>query len=82
MGKGQVRKRNRRIRSSQGGTKEMNLPLTLELTEPVILADDLNTEIRAHMCSATSSRQQSKTFNALGIIQVDAADVQVDDIIA
>jgi hypothetical protein len=74
--------RNRRIRSSQGRTKKMNLPLTLELTEPVILADDLNTEIRAQMCSATSSRQQSRTFNALGIIQVDAADVQVDDVIA
>jgi len=60
----------------------MNLPLTLELTEPVILANDLNTEIRAQMCSATSSRQQSKTVNALGIIQVDVTDVQVDDVIA
>jgi hypothetical protein len=60
----------------------MNLPLTLELTEPVVLADDLNTQVRAQMCSATTSRQQSKTFNALGLVQVDVADVQVDDVLA
>ena len=60
----------------------MNLPLPLELTEPVLLADDLNSEVRAQMCSATSSRQASKTFNALGLIQVDVADVQIDDVIA
>jgi hypothetical protein len=60
----------------------MNLPLPLELTEPVVLADDLNSEVRAQMCSATSSRQSSKTFNALGIIQVDVTDVQIDDVIA
>jgi hypothetical protein len=34
------------------------------------------------MCSQTSSRQKSKTLNALGIIQVDVADVQVDDVLA
>jgi hypothetical protein len=34
------------------------------------------------MCSHTSSRQASKTLNALGIIQVDVTDVQVDDVLA
>ena len=60
----------------------MSLPLPLELTEPVLLVDDLNSQVRAQMCSQTTSRQASKTFNALGIIQVDVADVQVDDVIA
>jgi hypothetical protein len=60
----------------------MNLPLPLELTKPVLLADDLNDTVRAQMCSQTSSRQGSKTFNALGIIQVDVTDVQIDDVLA
>jgi len=60
----------------------MHLPLPLELTKPVLLADHLNSEIRAQMCSGTRSSQQSKSLNALGIIQVDATDVQVDDVIA
>lgn len=60
----------------------MNLPLPLELAKPVVLADDLNSEVRAHMCSGTRSTQRSTSLNALGIIQVDATDVQVDDVIA
>jgi hypothetical protein len=60
----------------------MNLPLPLELTKPVLLAEDLNETVRAQMCSQTSSRQASKTLNALGIIQVDVTDVQVDDVLA
>ena len=60
----------------------MNLPLPLELTEPVELLDDLNSQVRAQMCSSTTSHQKSKTVNALGLIQVDVADVQVDDVIA
>jgi len=60
----------------------MNLPLPLELTEPVVLVDDLNSQVRAQMCSHTSSCQGSKTLNALGLIQVDVSDVQVDDVIA
>jgi len=60
----------------------MNLPLPLELTKPVLLAEDLNDTVRAQMCSQTSSRQSSKTLNALGIIQVDVSDVQVDDVLA
>ena len=59
-----------------------SLPLPLELTKPVLLVDDLNTGVRAQMCSRTTSHQASKTFNALGLIQVDVADVQVDDVIA
>jgi hypothetical protein len=60
----------------------MNLPLPLELSKPVMLAGDLNSEIRAQMCSATQSGAQSKSLTALGIIQVDATDVVVDDVIA
>jgi hypothetical protein len=60
----------------------MNLPLPLELTTPVLLANDVNTEVRAQMCSGTRSSQGSGSLNALGIIQVDASDVQVDDVIA
>jgi hypothetical protein len=60
----------------------MNLPLPLELTKPVLLETDLNSEIRAQMCSGTRSSQGSGSLNALGIIQVDATDVQVDDAIA
>ena len=60
----------------------MNLPLPLELTEPVPLVDDLNSQVRAQMCSHTTSYQKCKTFNALGLVQVDLSDVQVDDVIA
>jgi endonuclease/exonuclease/phosphatase (EEP) superfamily protein YafD len=59
-----------------------SLPLPLELTKPVLLAGDLNSEVRAQMCSGTRSSQCSSSLNALGIIQVDATDVQVDDVIA
>jgi len=59
-----------------------SLPLPLELTKPVLLAGDLNSEVRAQMCSGTKSGQGSGSLNALGIIQVDATDVQVDDVIA
>ena len=69
-----------------------NLPLPLELTKPVLLAGDLDTQVReglsdkydskAQLCSHTQSSAQSKTLNLLGI-QVDVnADVVVDDVIA
>jgi hypothetical protein len=65
-----------------------NLPLPLELTKPVLLAGDLNGQVReaydakTALCSKTHSTNQSKTLNFLGI-QVDVqADVQVDDVIA
>jgi len=70
----------------------MNLPLPLELTKPVLLAGDLDSQVReglndkydtkAQMCSQTSSCGNSKTVNALGIIQVDVTDVVVDDVLA
>jgi len=60
----------------------MSLPLPLELTKPVTLADDLNSEVRAQMCSGTKSGSQCKSLGALGILQVDATDVVVDDVIA
>jgi hypothetical protein len=70
----------------------MNLPLPLELTKPVLLAADLDTQVRAglsdaydskaQLCSCTSSNAQSKTLGLLNV-QVDVnADVVVDDIIA
>jgi hypothetical protein len=60
----------------------MSLPLPLELTEPVLLVDDLNSHVRAQMCSHTSSCQRSKTYDAVGLVQVDVSDVQVDDVLA
>jgi hypothetical protein len=69
------------------------LPLPLELTQPVLLAGDLDTQLRTaltaggydartQLCSSTGSGVKSKTVNFLGI-QVDVnADVNVDDVIA
>ena len=69
-----------------------HLPLPLELTKPVLLAGDLDTQVReglsdkydskAQLCSGTHSNARSNTLNLLGI-QVDVnADVVVDDVIA
>ena len=69
-----------------------NLPLPLQLTKPVLLAGDLDTQVReglsdkydstTQLCSHTQSSARSKTMNLLGI-QVDVnADVVVDDVIA
>jgi hypothetical protein len=69
-----------------------HLPLPLQLTKPVLLAGDLDTQVReglsdaydakAQLCSGTYSQAKSKTFNLLGI-QVDLnADAVVDDVIA
>jgi hypothetical protein len=60
----------------------MNLPLPLELTQPVRLADDLNSQVRAQMCSATQSHAKCRTVTAFGLVQVDLSDVVVDDVIA
>jgi hypothetical protein len=70
----------------------VNLPLPLELAKPVLLAADLDTQVRegltdkydskAQLCSGTHSSSRSATLNFLGI-QVDVnADVVVDDVIA
>ncbi len=67
-----------------------NLPLPLQLTKPVHLAGDLDTQVReglsydakGQLCSGTHSSSRSSTFNLLGI-QVDVnADAVVDDVIA
>jgi hypothetical protein len=69
-----------------------HLPLPLQLTKPVLLAGDLDTQVReglsdkydakAQLCSGTQSQARSNTVNLLGI-QVDVnADLVVDDIIA
>ena len=69
-----------------------NLPLPLQLTKPVLLAGDLDTQVReglsdsydakTQLCSHTHSRANSKTAGLLGI-QVDVnGDIVVDDVIA
>jgi hypothetical protein len=69
-----------------------NLPLPLQLTKPVLLAGDLDSQVReglsdaydtkTQLCSHTQSQAKSQTLNFLGI-QVDVnADVVVDDVIA
>jgi hypothetical protein len=60
----------------------MSLPLPLELTQPVRLAEDLNSQVRAQMCSATQSCAKCQTYNAFGLVQVDLSDVVVDDVLA
>jgi hypothetical protein len=60
----------------------MNLPLPLELTAPVQLTEDLNSQVRAQMCSCTQSGAKCKTVNAYGLVQVDLSDVVVDDVLA
>jgi hypothetical protein len=69
-----------------------HLPLPLQLTKPVLLAGDLDSQVReglsdkydakAQLCSHTQSQAKSQTLNFLGI-QVDVnADIVVDDVIA
>jgi hypothetical protein len=54
------------------------LPLVLQLADAKLIAGDVDIQLS----SSTHSTQRSKTVNALGIVQVDVADVQVDDVIA
>jgi hypothetical protein len=54
------------------------MPLPLELTKPVLLAGDLDSLVRGHLCSHTSSRNNTQTVLAFGVV-VDSLDVQVDD---
>ena len=63
-----------------------NLPLPLELTQPVLLAGDLETQFseydpKTQLCSATQSQATCNTVNANGVIDV-GADVVIDDVIA
>ena len=58
------------------------LPLPLELTAPVLLAGDLDTQLRIALCSNTSSRMHCKSVDYTGA-QIDVTvDVQVDDVLA
>jgi hypothetical protein len=57
----------------------MNMPLALELTEPVLLAGDLNAMVQAQMCGATHSQAQCNSYNALTGITVDGVDLVIDD---
>ena len=57
----------------------MNMPLTLELTEPVLLAGDLNAMVQAQMCGATQSQAQCNSYNAHAGITVDGVDLVIDD---
>ncbi len=54
------------------------LPLVLELAEPKLIAGDVDIQLS----SKTSTRQDSCTFTALGVLSDIAADVAVDDVIA
>jgi hypothetical protein len=72
-----------------------HLPLPLELAQPVLLADDLDTQIRAdaaaigydpksQLCwghrGGTSCRNQSKSTYNLVVIDLQL-DVQIDDVL-
>jgi len=55
------------------------LPLTLQLAEPKMIAG----EVDIQLSSRTNTRTQSASFNGHTGIQVDvSADVNVDDVIA
>jgi hypothetical protein len=54
------------------------LPLTLELAQPKLIAGDVDIQL----CSQTHTRQSSKTFNLVGVLSDIAVDVAVDDVIA
>jgi hypothetical protein len=56
----------------------MSMPLPLELTKPAVLADDLDSLVRAQLCGGTSSCNNTQTLASAGIV-IDSADVQVDD---
>jgi hypothetical protein len=68
-----------------------NLPLPLQLTKPVLLAGDLDTQVReglsdkydskAQLCSQTHSGAKSNTVS-LGVLNDLVNDVVVDDVIA
>ena len=58
------------------------LPLTLELANPVLIAELGDFDAKTQLSSATRSTQKSSTFNFLGVLSDIAADVQVDDVIA
>jgi hypothetical protein len=58
------------------------LPLTLELANPVLIAELDDFDAKTQLASATRSSQKTSTRNFLGVLSDIAADVQVDDVIA
>jgi len=54
------------------------LPLVLELAEAKLIAGDVDIQLS----SKTSTRQQTKSYNAFGVLSDITADVAVDDVIA
>jgi hypothetical protein len=54
------------------------LPLTLELAEPRLIAG----EVDIQLSSRTNTKQNSVSFGALGVLTDVTADVAVDDVIA
>jgi hypothetical protein len=54
------------------------LPLTLELAQPKLIAGDVDIQL----CSRTHTSQKSNTFNLAGVLSDIAVDVAVDDVIA
>jgi hypothetical protein len=61
-----------------------NLPLPLQLTEPMLLVGEFNStyDPKMQLCSHTSSKQNTQSCGLLGIVQDVTADLQVDDVIA
>lgn len=54
------------------------LPLTLELAEPRLIAG----EVDIQLSSRTNTKQQSSTFSSQGVLSDISVDVAVDDVIA
>ena len=57
----------------------MSMPLPLELAKPVLLAGDLDTQVRTQLCGGTRTNENSQSYNAFAGITVDAVDVAIDD---
>jgi len=62
------------------------LPLALELTEPVLLAVETDQpsefDPKTQLSSHTKSYNNSKTYNFIGVLSDLVSDIQVDDVIA
>jgi hypothetical protein len=57
----------------------MTMPLPLELTQPVLLAGNLDTMVQSQLCGGTQSRAQCNSYNAHSGITVDGVDLVIDD---
>jgi hypothetical protein len=57
----------------------MSMPLPLELTNPVLLAGDLDALVQAQVCGGTQSQAQCNSYNAHAGITIDGVDLVIDD---